>query len=87
MPVELPPDGLFGLTMRRFFGASWRTGFLGLMALCSAAIPLVPDIDPRWGPFILAIVTGLGLMASKDGNVTGGTKPNDKSSDLDDTKP
>lgn len=77
VPPLLPPEGgLVGAWMRKVFGSSWKTSAVGLLAVLSAALPLVPDFDPRWAQATLSLITGLGLMLSKDGNVTGGTHPN-----------
>jgi uncharacterized membrane protein YhiD involved in acid resistance len=61
---------------------SWKTTLTGvltiLVALASAAKALLdgdPSTNPDFGAIIAAITAGIGLIAAKDSNVTGGTVP------------
>jgi hypothetical protein len=53
---------------------NWKTSLAGVAAI-TGGIKLIVDNNLEAG--ITAIITGLGLFAAKDGNVTGGTKPQD----------
>jgi hypothetical protein len=53
---------------------NWKTSLAGVAAI-TGGIRLITDNNIEAG--ITAIITGLGLFAAKDGNVTGGTKGQD----------
>ncbi len=78
-PIEIapPPDdeGIIARALRKVLGRSWKTSVLGFCALLSGVIPLVPNVDPKWAQVVLAVLTGAGLMFSKDGDVSGPKPP------------
>jgi hypothetical protein len=53
---------------------NWKTSLAGIAAI-TGGIKLIVDNNIEAG--VTAIITGLGLFAAKDGNVTGGTKAQD----------
>jgi len=63
--------------MKNFF-TNWKTTSFGILAIVGGIVALVfaPAIT---APIIMgsatSIVTGVGLIFAKDGDVTGGTKP------------
>lgn len=63
-----------------FLPASWQTKAAGILSIAIGAAnlahvtaPYIPQMDS--GAAITAIITGLGVFAAKQANVTGGTKP------------
>ncbi|MBV6342777.1 hypothetical protein [Candidatus Magnetobacterium casense] len=56
---------------------SWKTTVMGVMAiitaLISAATGIINGTPVDWTAIITAIMAGVGLIAAKDSNVTGGT--------------
>lgn len=61
--------------------ANWKTTAAGVGAILTGLSGLVhlvnPDVPgPDLGTSVVSIVTGIGLIVAKDGNVTGGTTPN-----------
>jgi hypothetical protein len=58
--------------------ASWRTTAMGILAVLSAIIGavqgLISGTPVDWQAVITAIIAGIGLIAAKDSNVTGGAK-------------
>lgn len=63
---------------KTMFSKSWKTTSAGILTLVSVAVGLIfaPEIT---APLIMASATsalaGIGLLFSKDSNVTGGTTP------------
>lgn len=58
---------------------SWKTTLAGIIAIASYVLPLVGiPIPPGIADGIFGVAVGTGLIAAKDGNVTGGTKDNGK---------
>lgn len=57
---------------------SWKTTVLGVCAIIAAVIAIIQSVlsgsTIDWGVTIAAIMAGLGNIAAKDANVTGGTK-------------
>jgi hypothetical protein len=57
---------------------SWKTTVMGIMAILSALIGaaqgFIAGTPVDWTATITAIMAGVGLIAAKDSNVTGGTK-------------
>lgn len=83
-PGSPPPDapvapvdegkGLIERKLEHVFGRSWRTSCLGLLALASGVLPLIPGV-PSWvvdaAHTTTTLAAGGGLMLAKDRNVTG----------------
>ena len=61
-------------------GANWKTTVMGALAILgaiiSAASALIGGTPVDWTVVMTAILAGIGLIAAKDSNVTGGTIPN-----------
>ena len=62
---------------------SWKTTILGVLTIATAVFGAVmalidgnPATNPNWETLIAAITAGIGLIAAKDSNVTGGTVAN-----------
>ena len=60
---------------------NWKTTVFGaatIIAAIASAIKAAVDGDPTtlpdWAMVVAAVITGIGLIAAKDSNVTGGTK-------------
>jgi hypothetical protein len=58
-------------------GTSWKTTVMGALAILgaiiSAATALIGGTPVDWTAIMAAILAGIGLIAAKDSNVTGGT--------------
>ena len=63
------------------FLTNWKTTSAGVGAILAALADFLTQvstkgIDPnRLGADLMGIITGIGLIMAKDGNVTGGTVP------------
>lgn len=60
---------------------SWKTTLLGILTILGAAVTAAialldtnPATNPDMAQLWLAITAGIGLIAAKDSNVTGGSK-------------
>ena len=55
-------------------GTNWRTTLAGVGTI---AVPLlnqiIPVLPPQWAAVVSGVIAGVGLIAAKDSNVTGGT--------------
>ena len=71
-PAVIIPQGI-----QTMFGTNWKTTLAGLVAALAGAAKVVPGLQPYSDILttIMGIAGGLGLMAAKDSNVTGGTVP------------
>lgn len=56
------------------FSVNWKTTGAGIGAIATALIAAWQSKTLN-GEVIAAVIAGLGLIFAKDGNVTGGTKP------------
>ncbi|MBI5112861.1 MAG: hypothetical protein HZA68_12910 [Rhodovulum sp.] len=72
-----------GRSMIKYILTNWKTSSAGGGIIMAAAWALVQSwlstgaLDPTLvGAFVIAVLNGLGLVAAKDADVTGGTKPN-----------
>jgi len=56
---------------------SWKTGLAGILAIVPVVLhALFPEVvTMEVASAITSLFVGLGLIAAKDSNVTGGTKP------------
>lgn len=54
------------------FGAA--TIIAAIASAIKAAVDGDPTTLPDWAMVVAAVITGIGLIAAKDSNVTGGTK-------------
>lgn len=78
-PMSQQPasDGIVDGVMAKIFGKSWKTTVAGLLTLACGVAPLIPNLPPVVHDICrvsLPILTGGGLMLSKDHNVSGGKK-------------
>lgn len=53
---------------------SWKTTLAGIAALFSIAVKIITTGQVDWATDGPAVLAGVGLLAAKDSNVTGGTK-------------
>lgn len=58
-------------------GKSWVTTLFGLIAMAAAVMTtgVAGEKAQKVGEALVAVSAGAGLIAAKDSNVTGGTKP------------
>jgi hypothetical protein len=76
VPESAPaqPDGAIDAFMSRLFGRSWKTTCTGILAVVGTVVQLIPGIPPevKHGVGIgVGVLTGTGLIAAKDKNVSG----------------
>ena len=64
------------------FSASWKTTSAGLLSICGSIVGFIFAVihhqvtEAVVMACITGVVTGIGLLTAKDGDVTGGTKDN-----------
>lgn len=61
--------------MMDFIKKNWKTALAGLIGVAVQILPQLGVIDQQTANAISVIAASLGLVAAKDSNVTGGTKP------------
>ena len=61
--------------MMDFIKKNWKTALAGLIGIAVQILPQLGVIDQQTANAISVIAASLGLVAAKDSNVTGGTKP------------
>jgi len=60
---------------------NWKTTLAGILVVLIPMATQLGYITPEMAGGIVTILTGLGLIAAKDGNVTGGTVDQTKKPD------
>lgn len=80
VPAMQPPsddDGILVVGLRKVLGRSWKTSLAGLLGIGSTVVAAVATVPPdqlsvrALMPFLPGVLTAIGVLLSKDANVSG----------------